>query len=326
MMEQLYRLGIAGIHAAYRRGLLRVHRLPAPVISVGNLTWGGTGKTPLVMHLARALEKRGRRAAVLTRGYGRDEAQFLTERLMPIPVLVDPDRVAAGNRAVQERGADVLLLDDGYQQWRLHKDLEILAVDGDAPFGNRRLIPRGNLREPVTEAARADWVVVKDSGLGAEGRKEVERQLRLYNAAAPILFMSYDPTKLWRWNSREWIPLQSLQGRRVCTLAGIGRPVSFEKVVGTLGAEVALRLRFRDHHAYTASELNQVLHRCRQLGVGALVTTAKDAVRLPKPLRKSVGQDPKEVEIWVLEITPVFEPDENELLHRIDSVLAGARR
>ncbi|MBI3323822.1 MAG: tetraacyldisaccharide 4'-kinase [Candidatus Omnitrophica bacterium] len=326
VLEQLYRLGIAAIHLGFRRKLFRVHRLPVPVISVGNLTWGGTGKTPLVMVLARALEKKGRRVAVLTRGYGGDEAALLTERLEPIPVLVDPDRVETGNRAVRELGADLLLMDDGFQQWRVRKDVEILMADGAAPFGNGRMIPRGNLREPVSEAARANLIVVKDSGLGVEAKREAERQLRARNKTAPIFFMRYQPTDLWRWSTDEKVPLDSLQGQKICTLSGIGHPASFETAVGLLGGKVILRHRFRDHHVYTAGELIRILHRCRQHGIGRIVTTAKDAVRLPRLLLKTVGPDLRGVELLVLEIAPVFEPNESELLHRIDSVLAGAKR
>lgn len=326
ILEGGYRLALAGIHWGYRKEWFRVHRLPVPVISVGNLTWGGTGKTPLVMHLARLLESKGRRVAVLTRGYGGDEASLLIERLEPIPVLVHPDRVATGDRAVRELGADVLLMDDGYQQWRVRKDLEILMVDGAAPFGNGHLIPRGTLREPVREAARAGVIVVKDSGIPPEARKLLERQLRVHNAKAPILFMRYRPSALWRWNSGEPVPLESLRGRKVSTLAGIGQPSSFEAAIAAQGGKVVLRYRFRDHHPYTAGELIRILNRCRRHEVGTLVTTAKDAVRLPKLLLQSVGQDLRGMDVLVLEITPFFEPNESELHHRIDSVLAGARR
>ena len=323
--EQLYRLGLGLVGQGYRRGILQTHRLSVPVISVGNLTWGGTGKTPLVMCLARALEKKGHRVAVLTRGYGADEAAMMAERLQPIPVMMGADRVATGRRAAAEMGADLLLLDDGYQQWRLKKDVEILALDGAVPFGNGHLIPRGTLREPMSAAARADLIVVKDGALDEPARRTVKAQIRRFNGEAPIFFMSYRPRDHWRWSTREAVPLRVFKGQRVCTLAGLGHPQSFEGTVAALGADPALKYRVRDHHPYTAGEMMSLLSRCRRHSITRMVTTAKDAVRLPGLLLKSVGPDLHGVDLLVLEIEPQFDPHESELLHRIDTLLARAR-
>jgi len=320
--ERLYCAGLWVIQLGFRRGFLKKHRLPVPVISVGNLTWGGTGKTPLVIYLAQALQGEGRSVAVLTRGYGGDETALLMERLHPIPVLVGADRVASGNRAVQEYGADLLLLDDGYQQWRLKKDVEILAVSAGAPFGNGHLIPRGILREPVNTAARADLIVVKQTGAQPGRAQSVKTQLKQFNPAAPVFFMSYEPERLWRWPGKEKVALKSLKGQKVCTLAGIGDPKQFETTVESLGAKLSIRYRARDHHPYTAGELIRLLTRCHRHGIRKVVTTAKDAVRIPKLLEETVGKDLKGTEFLVLEIKPRFEPNEIELLYRIRSVLA----
>lgn len=324
--EEAYRLGLRAVEFAYRKGILKKRRLGVPVVSVGNLTWGGTGKTPLVMYLARAFEKMGRRVAVLTRGYGRDEAALMTDRLHPIPVLVGPDRIESGRRAVEEFKADLLLLDDGYQQWRVLKDFEILAVDSSAPFGNGHLIPRGSLREPAEAAARADLVVIKKGDASAESLAAVEGQLRRMNPKAPIFRMGLEPTGLWIWPSRRVLLLRALKDQKVCTLAGIAAPGPFESTVAALGARPILRYRFRDHHRYAAGELVKLMARCRQRGVRTIVTTAKDAVRLPKLLLDTVGADLKGCELLVLEVAPFFEPDESEFLHRLRSVLAGQGR
>ncbi len=323
--EQLYRSGLWLVKQGYRRGILKTHRMKVPVISVGNLTWGGTGKTPLVMMLARALEKKGYRVAVLTRGYGADEAAMMAERLQPVPVMVGPDRVATGRRAVEEMGVDLLLLDDGYQQWRLKKDVEILALDAAAPLGNGHLIPRGTLREPAAAAARANLIIVKESAPDAAERKAVTAKIRALNGAAPIFFMRYQPQELWRWTTREVVPLRTLKGQKVCTLAGLGHPQSFEATVASLGAAPALKYRVRDHHPYTAGEMLSFLSRCRRHGISKMITTAKDAVRLPGLLSKSIGPELKGVDLLVLEVDPLLDPDESELLHRIDTLLARAR-
>lgn len=316
--EKMYGYSVRAIHWGFRRGILRKHRLPVKVVSVGNLTWGGTGKTPLVIHLAQALQSHGRRVAVLTRGYGQDESRLLAERLAPIPVLVGPDRVVTGTQAVREHGADLLLLDDGYQQWRLQKDLEILTADAAAPFGNGHLIPLGNLREPPVAAARADLIVLK--GKASAGARA---QMKHLNPGAPLFFMTYEPSRMRRWPDRKEVPLKNLKDRTVCTLAGIGDPKQFEETVAGLEARIGIRHRARDHHRYTAGELIRLVSRCQRHEIRTVVTTEKDAVRIPKIFREAAGRKLEETEVWVLEIKPRFEPDESELLHRIHTVLAG---
>ncbi|MBI3322054.1 MAG: tetraacyldisaccharide 4'-kinase [Candidatus Omnitrophica bacterium] len=324
--EGLYRAGWWGIQQGYSRRLLKTHRLAAQVVSVGNLTWGGTGKTPLVVFLAQALRKQGYRVAVLTRGYGGDEQQVLAHRLPEVPVFVGPDRVASGTRAVREAGANLLLLDDGYQQWRLEKDVEILTVDAARPFGNGHLIPRGSLREPPESAARADVIVLKAAGCTPEQVEQARKQVRARNPEGPVFVMDYRPASLWSWPGGEPMPLSRLKGRKVCTLAGIGLPRGFEALVGETGAKAVLRCRFRDHHAYTAGEMIRMFLRCKRHDVQSIVTTAKDAVRLPRMLSDATGPDLKGMEILVLEIEPEFEPNESELLHRIGSLLVGPGR
>lgn len=324
--EHLYRLGLGGVRMAYQRQWLKIHRLPGAVVSVGNLTWGGTGKTPLVIFLAQALTRRGWKVAVLTRGYGQDETHLLTERLDPIPVLVGPDRVEMGNRALGVMGRNLLLLDDGYQQWRLKKDVDILTVDGRHPFGNGHLIPRGSLREPIAEAARADLIVVKRSGQEAPALQALEEQLRALHPKAGLFLMDCPPQGLWSWPSKKPVPLEQLRGERVCTVAGIAHPRQFEATVGSLGARFGMKIRVADHHPYTAGEWVRFLERCRRHRIRRVVTTAKDAVRIPPLLVEAVGRDFKGVEILVLEIGVRLEPSESEFLHRIDSLLAGQGR
>ncbi len=323
--EGLYRVGLSGIDLAYRTNLLRVHQLPVPVVSVGNLTWGGTGKTPMVMQLAKGFEKMGRRVAVLTRGYGGgDEARLLAQRLRPIPVLVGADRVASGQRAVQEYQANLLLLDDGYQQWRLKKNLEVLMLNAEAPFGNGHLIPRGTLREPASAAARANLIVIKRTNLRPEKDKEAEAAVRRVNPNAPIFFARYRAVGLTRWPSDAQVALKSLAGSRMATLAGIAHPEQFEKMVEGFGGHLSLKYRVRDHHPYSIGELAGWFNRCRRDGILRIVTTPKDAVRIPRRLAEKLSIDLKGMELLVLDVALEFEPDEGELLHRIHSLLAGS--
>ena len=320
--EAAYRIGVGVFTGAYRRGFLRTHCLPAYVVSLGNLTWGGTGKTPLAMYLARVFQARGRPVAVLTRGYGQDEVHLMRERLKPIPVVAGPDRLKNGLQAVREYGVELLLLDDGYQQWRIHKDLEILAADAAAPFGNGHLIPKGTLREPKEAAARADLIILKRGNHSPEALKEGERQIRRFNAHAPIFQMSYRPAVLWNWPFERMESLEYLKNRKVATLAGLADPAHFEETVRSLGAQVDYCIRVRDHHRYAAGEIVRYLSECLGKGLRTMVTTAKDAVRIPKQVVDAAGPDLKGVELLVLEVVPEFEPDESQLLHRIDSLLA----
>ena len=323
--EGFYRILLNGIYLAYRTGLFRTRQLPVPVVSVGNLTWGGTGKPPMVMHLAKGSEQMGRHVAVLTRGYGGDEARLMAQRLDPIPVVVGPDRVASGWKAVQEHHADLLLLDDGYQQWRLKKDVEILMLDAEAPFGNGRLIPRGTLREPARAVARADVIVIKRTTLSPEKDHEAETALRRLNPDAAIFCARYRPVSLTQWPSENKVALKSLDETLVATVAGIARPEQFERMVSGLGADVALKYRVRDHHPYSARELAEWFTHCQQQGIHHVVTTPKDAVRIPKKLAETFETTLKEMELLVLDVELELEPDEGELLHRIHSLLADPR-
>ncbi len=322
--ESLYKAGLWGINLLYKRKVLRVYSLPVPVISVGNLTWGGTGKTPMVIQLAKNLQARGRRVAVLTRGYGKDEPRLLAERLDPIPVLVGADRVVTGIKAVKQFGADLLLLDDGYQQWRLKKDVEILMVDATHPFGNGFLIPRGSLREPVHAAARADLIVLTRVDLNPDGLQELKSRLRSLNPTAPIFCAHYRPVELARWpkdSAGGPVSFKELKGKTVCTLSGIAGPKQFEASVQALGAKIAFTYRVGDHHPYTTAGMIKLMNRCQRHGIKKIVTTAKDAARFPNLLVKAVGPELRGLEFLVLEVVLEFEPNESELLHRIDSLL-----
>lgn len=321
----LYRTGLWAVELMYQGRLRKVHQLPVPVVSIGNITWGGTGKTPMVIQLARALSQEGRRVAVLTRGYGQDEAQLLRNKLQPIPVLVGADRVATGQQAIQEFGADLLLLDDGYQQWRLKKDVEILMVDATNPFGNQRLIPRGSLREPLAAVARAQLVVITRADLNPDGLPTLEWQIRRHNPTAAIFHAHYQPIGLTSWPTGREVGLGALKGERIATMAGLADPKQFEKTAQALNAHAVIKYRAADHHPYSPSELIRLFGRCRAHGVRHIVTTAKDAVRIPENLLAMLGPDLKGISIWILQVVLELEPHESELLHRIHSLLANPR-
>jgi tetraacyldisaccharide 4'-kinase len=259
---------------AYRHGLLKSHRLPVPVVVVGNLTVGGTGKTPLVVALAEEALARGFRPAILTRGYGGrsrswpvavspdadpalvgDEPAMLARRRL-CPVVAGPDRVASGKLAVRQFDADLLLTDDGLQHYRLARDLEIATLDGERGLGNGRCLPAGPLREPASRLGSVDFAVRKRSpgdGRPGLGFRLVPGELKSLR----------DPSR------RQ--PLESLSGRRVTGVAGIGNPAPFFAMLRSAGLWVDERV-YPDHHVYTAGE-------AARWPLGPVVMTEKDAVK-----------------------------------------------
>jgi tetraacyldisaccharide 4'-kinase len=287
----------------YRLGIARRTRLAARVISIGNLTLGGTGKTTASLAVARWLADQGQAVAVLSRGYGGsgegksvvvsegfgplvewtqagDEA-FLMARMLPgVFVLAGKDRRRTGRRAVQEFGAEALVLDDGFQYQRLQKDVEIVLVDALEPFGHDFFVPRGLLREPVRHLASADAVWITHCDLARDA--DVAKLRKHVSGLAPrarIWETVHAPVRLRELSGAdEWEP-DAIRGRRVCALSSVGNPVSFERTLEKLGAIIVARSRFPDHHVYRAEQLWD-LARDEATSAEWIVTTEKDAVRL----------------------------------------------
>lgn len=259
-----------------RRWRGRARRLPKPVLSVGNLTFGGTGKTPFVIHACRELARRGRRAAILSRGYralgpqGNDEALVIARHLSDVPHALDPDRYAAGLRLAGD--VDIFVLDDGFQHLPLWRDADVVLVDATDPFGGGRCPPAGRLREPVAALGRATLVVLTRADLvDRETLGDSMRTVRAHTAA-PIVTAAFPPTCD-----------ADLAGREVCVACAIGNPDAFVRTVESLGATVAARRFFRDHHAYSEKDASALAH----LGL-PVVVTEKDAVKLEALWRGAV--------------------------------------
>jgi len=319
LISYLYRLGVRVRRWWYETRLGSVHALGCLVISVGNLTVGGTGKTPVVELFARELTKRGRKVAVLSRGYksqpapfpqelldkfkpldhrhpprlvsdGRsilldsdlagDEPFMLASNLKDVLVLVDKDRVKSGLHAVRKYGCDTLLLDDGLQYMRLKERIDIVLVDREAPFANRHLLPRGLLREPPEELRRAHIIFITK----CDGRDESElrAELRHYNKHAEFVECAHKPIHLEEITTHEIKPLEFLKELRIGAISGIARPESFEDGLRKLGADVIYTRRYADHHRYSEGEIGKMLERSKTRGARAVVTTEKDTVRFPR--------------------------------------------
>jgi tetraacyldisaccharide 4'-kinase len=284
----------------YSIGLWKTKRLPCPVISVGNITVGGTGKTPLVMALAKGLMERGIPVGVLSRGYkgkktlGRpvsdgktislspeesgDEPFLIAASLKGIPVLVGKDRFVTGQMALQRFRVSGLLLDDGYQHLQLHRDLNILLIDSRVGFGDFHLLPRGILREPLAHLRRSHlFLLTKVERL--EDCKDLEARIRRIHPSAPMFHSNYKAVGLIGPNG-EWEEIESLKGKKVLSLSGIADPGHFSYLLERSGMRVAEEVVFPDHHAYGAGDLTSLLKKVNPLEW--IVTTEKDMVKLRK--------------------------------------------
>lgn len=299
----LFRAGAALRGALYDAGVLRAARAGVPVVSIGNLAVGGAGKTPAALAVAHRLLARGRRVAILSRGYGAtrsdprvvsdgarvllpadqggDEPVLVARRLPGTPVLCGPRRAALAARAVGELGTDVLLLDDGFQHRALARDLDVVVLDAANPFGNGRLLPAGPNREPRAALRRAGLVWLSRADQADAARLEALRALaREATGRAPVE-SRHAPVGLVDAALAPAGGLDLLRDRRVLLLAGIARPGGFRRTLAALGAEIAAEAVFPDHHRFTGAELAEALRAADAARCELVVTTEKDAVRLP---------------------------------------------
>ncbi len=301
----------------YKKRIFHDQPLGCLVVVVGNLTVGGTGKTPVVEKFARSLAERGRKVAILSRGYksrpdplwrrlwrqvthtnppppkvvsdgkevlldseaAGDEPYMLARNLPGVLVFVDKNRVKSGSYAIRKYGVDTLVLDDGFQYLPLKGRLNLLLIDKTNPFGNRNLLPRGILREPVKHLKRASYIFLTKSD--GEPDPELERLIRRYNPDAEIIECAHKPQYLQAVWGEERLPLETLDGKRVGAFSAIASPEGFEQFLRDFGASLLYTRRFIDHHRFSNEELERIFSQAEAANLDFLVTTEKDAVRLP---------------------------------------------
>ena len=323
----------------YDKRVIRPHALGCLVVSIGNLSCGGTGKTPVVEVFARSLSSKGRKVAILSRGYrskkrslwskmiqmfrnqkievppkvvsdGRDlllnseyagdEPYMLASNLRDVAVLVDKDRVKSGGYAIDHFHTDVIILDDGFQYLMLRPHINIVLVDSTDPFGNGHVLPRGTLREPIKNIRRADYIFLTKSD-GSHKQEHLKRFIRRHTKRAEIIECCHKPQYLVKlFSSKETEPLEKLRGLRVAALSAIARPESFEGFLKQLGAELVLADHYADHHRYTQQELIDFVNQAKAAGAEMIVTTEKDAVRMPRLDRCDVPLYYLRIEIDIL--------------------------
>lgn len=280
-----YRLGAGIRNVAFDRGWKTIHRASVPVISVGNVTLGGTGKTPMVEWLARWFRDRDVRVCLLSRGYGQagsvnDEGLVLEENLPDVPHLQGPDRVNLAAIAVEELETQLILLDDGFQHRRLARDLDVVLLDALDPFGLGRLFPRGLLREPVGSLRRADVVVVSRADLVSDERRRwIRDQVARRAGAIPVLESRHAPRDLVDGDGGAE-PLGDLSGSRVAAFCGVGNPEGFRGTLAGLGVDLVDLRVFPDHHPYAAGDVAELERWTEELRPDLVLTTQKDLVKL----------------------------------------------
>ncbi len=313
-----YGLTVVILAFLYRRN---PERLNAKVISVGNITLGGTGKTTFVEYLSAKLSSASNKIAVLSRGYKRDAARqgaqgmgdepaMVQEKLPQVHVIVDKDRVKAGIKAIKDYAVDTLILDDGLQQWRIYKDLEIVTIDAANPFGNYRMLPAGFLREPLAALKRADIFVLTQVDFGQDTGSLADKLKRI-NPRALIVESMHRPEAFSDLRKPdELLGLDFLKGKRAAVFSGIGNPQGFENSLSSLGINIGLSFRFSDHHDYTQGDLGGIISSARENNLDAIITTQKDAVKIRQ--LETAGSA-----IFVLDIKLSITKNETELNRRL---------
>jgi tetraacyldisaccharide 4'-kinase len=337
VLSLLFEVGVKIHRFLINARIFRDSTLGVQVIAIGNLTYGGTGKTPVVEKFARVLQDEGRTVAILSRGYrskpppltkrltdkllfredstpprvvsdgksllldsetAGDEPYMLASNLKNVVVLVDKDRVKAGRYAIEKFGCDTLLLDDGFQYWRLAgRRKDIVLIDRQQPFGNERMIPRGTLREPPSQLGRAFAIFITKS----DGKTEELRQrIASHNATAPIIECIHHPLYFEDVFTGQQHGLELIKDRKVASLCGIAQPESFEQSLLTLGGSVVYAKRFADHHRFSQQEILNAINRGKKRQAEMIITTQKDAVRFPKLDRRDLAIYFMRVEIKIL--------------------------
>ena len=333
LLAQLYGLVVKLRLWLYRSGFFSTQTLEHPVISVGNLTVGGTGKTPFVMYLAQLLLRRGFQPVVLSRGYGGkagrshrvvsdgrrilcgpnesgDEPFLMARRLEGVPVLVGRNRYRSAQAPLLQKSSRqlVFLLDDGYQHLALQRDLNILLLDATDPFGGNHLLPRGRLREPLNGMRRADLVVITRAHRPLES-ETIQLTIRRLNPLVPISFFYHDGVAIYDLKTGRRFELRQFLNERVVVLAAIGNPAVFVDDLEHYQMRVVDQFLYRDHHRFSQSELDQALSRVDRLSARAVITTEKDAVRL-----EGLSFEKDQVLVFQIECRPENEKAYEEFL------------
>ena len=324
LCEFFYTAGVQWRNRRYDRDPTKAVRVGVPVVSVGNLTLGGTGKTPLVQWIAQWFRSHGVAVAVVSRGYGsasgekNDEALELQWLLPDVPHMQNPDRVAAAREAILAFDSQLIVLDDAFQHRRIARDLDIVLLDALEPFGFEHVFPRGTLREPIEGLRRAGAVILTRADLLDEaGRAAVWRIVERHAPKAIRAEAIHAPRTLISADGKQ-MPLDALRGRRVAAFCGVGNPTGFRHTLEACGCKVVALQEFPDHHRYTPDDVNHLAAWMATFDISAVVCTCKDLVKLPI---EQLGSRP----LWGVQIQMEFLTGQQELEARLGQCTVPTR-
>ncbi|MFH1305069.1 MAG: tetraacyldisaccharide 4'-kinase [Candidatus Omnitrophota bacterium] len=318
-LSWIYAQAVRVVALGYKTGLRRRYRVGAPVVSVGNITLGGTGKTPFVMFIADYFLARERKPAVLIRGYGGDENRMLASELPEVPVFVGQDRVKEARGAVRA-ARDVLVLDDGFQHRRIERDLDILLLDAFSPFGNGCLFPRGVLREPISSVRRANiFVLTKTDRINTADRENIIRRLAVLAPGKPVVLSRHKPSFLSDITGAVYA-IDTLRHKRVLLFSGIADPDYFAFLIEKQGAVIVSRHDHDDHHRYSDHDIGVIRARCAREKAEIIITTAKDYVKV-----RDLDLSGIEEKIFVMNIVIDIVEGKENLVAGLNSVISCKR-
>ena len=319
--SMLYGFSVRVRRNLYEMGLLPSYRFQQRVISVGNLTVGGTGKTPLVILIAQWLQKKGIKSAILTRGYmdkdtASDEAAVLQSRLPFTTILVGANRVQNAKKFIENHDVNVFILDDGFQHFKIARDVNIVTIDSTNPWGNGYVLPYGLLREPLSALSRADIFVLTKSNMIGSKISEIKDRIKSIKSDAAIVETIHEPQSLINAVSASPSDLSILKGETVCAFCSIGDPASFEWTLKNLGANVVKIFPFMDHHLYNKSDIESIISFCQTQNIKMIITTHKDAVKLESSLNNF-----QKLSLFYLEINLKITQGQELFFDRMDRLL-----
>jgi tetraacyldisaccharide 4'-kinase len=347
-MSYLYKFGVCCKLKLYELGLIKKEKLSCCVISIGNITVGGTGKTPTAQKMADIVKSMGYRVVILNRGYrshwgkelgvvsdgnkiymtayeAGDEAYLMAKTLPGIPVIIGKNRAVTGRYAVEKMNAQVIIMDDGYQHWQLERDLDVVLVDTLNMFGNGCVLPRGTLREPLQNLARGDlFLLTKTDQSSRLNRIQLRHTIAQYNAAAPVVESIHHPKNFveiadwYKGISENFKDLEELRGKDVMVFSAIGNPSSFEQTLSGIGLNILEAVRYPDHHDYGMLEMQYINERASSLKAVAMVATAKDAVKIPTEFIYSA----REIPLYILNMDICITDGMDKFREYIDNAIA----
>lgn len=288
--SHVYLWGQTKVRTGYENGTRKKKKLDYPCISVGNLTWGGSGKTPLVEYLARVISEMKKTPLILTRGYSHDEVQQYKEHLPNVLLGVGKDRYQAARKAGGSQKVDIALLDDGFQHWAIERDLEIVTLNSLNPFGNGHLIPRGSLREPKERLSRADVIVLTHTNLVKPSElRNLKTEIEKYNSEAVLVESYLEPLFLYRAKKGQKVSLEKLENKRVTTFSAVGVPRSFQLILASRSIKPVRNFEFTDHHVFSNRDLNEIRTVSKVASSEEIITTEKDFYRAPEKITKHLN-------------------------------------